>query len=60
MTILAEAGWREREGIFIIKPLFKSFDLWATDTKRAVFDSKDVKISLCKKMKVDFCHLADS
>ena len=67
MTILTEAGWRERESIFMIKPLFKSFDqvhsgpvLLTTDTKWAVFDSKDVKISLCKNMKVDFYHPADS
>ena len=40
MKILTEAGWREREGICIIKPLFKSFDqvhsglvLLAIDTK---------------------------
>ena len=26
MAILTEVGWREREGIFIIKPFFKSFD----------------------------------
>ena len=66
MSILTEAGWRERESIFMIKPLFKSFDqvhsgpvLLTTDTKWAVFDSKDVKISLCKNMKVDFYHPAE-
>ena len=67
MTILTEAGWWEREGIFIIKPLSKSFDqvhgklfLLTTDTKWVVFDFKDVKISLCKFMTVDFYHPADS
>ena len=67
MTIFTEAGWREREGIFIMKPLFETFDqvhsglvLLTIDTKWAVFDFKDVKISLCKNMKVDFYHSADS
>ena len=67
MTIFTEAGWQEREGIFIMKPLFESFDqvhsglvLLTIDTRWAVFDHKDVNISLRKNMQVDFYHSADS